>query len=132
MSKLAKLFIKNVTIFMDKNGVSKADIARSMGVASSGLAPYFRGDSAPSIDKLEKFAIAVKAEPHQLLMPEVPTETPTVSTLSKLVESQSQLLDGNEELLEAWASLDQNEKEVMLKQIQMMAGNKSKNLKSKA
>jgi hypothetical protein len=42
------------------------------------------------------------------------------------------MLDGNEELLEAWGRLDETQKEYMLNQIKMIAPQAHKDSKSKA
>lgn len=111
--------------------MSQTELATSMGLRPGNINRYVTGSVEPKISALEKIAKELNVEPHTLIMPDTPKESPTVSSLSKLVEQQSKMLDGNEELLELWNKIDHDTKGVLMKQIRNFA-QKEKAKKAKA
>lgn len=120
-TNILKTFEKNLSELMTRKKVSQTDLANKLGISSANIHRYLSGKVEPKITAIDKIARAMDIEAHELLLPNQPKETPTITTLSKLIEKQSKLLDGNEELLELWNKLNEQHKEVLIAQIRNFA-----------
>lgn len=131
-TKILELFSKNLEFQMVKKGYSQTTLANLMGQKPGVISRYISGKVEPKISAVARMAEELEIEPYVLLLPDQPKESPTVSTLSKLVESQSKLLDGNERLLEIWSRLDEGHKSVIMDQMIRLVGHAEKSKKAKA
>lgn len=131
MYKSLILLRKNLREFLDSRDWSQKKLASEMNHSPTSLNRVFTTDTDFQISMLDKIAEALKIETYELLLPEQPKESPTISSLAKTIEQQATLLDGNEELLELWNKLDEDHKEVLLKQLRNLTQKESQK-KSKA
>lgn len=132
MNKSLYLLRKNIKDLLDLKEMTQRDLAKKTGQSPTSLNRLFTTETDFRISILDRFGKALNMEPYQFLLPTVPKETPTITGLLKTIEKQAVMLDGNEELLEAWNQLDEIQKEILLNQIKMQVPQNEKNKKFKA
>jgi len=67
MFKSAESFLKNVNNLMNQAGMRAADLARAMGMSPQQLSAYLNEGRTPSLEVLDRFALALETTPGALL-----------------------------------------------------------------
>jgi transcriptional regulator with XRE-family HTH domain len=71
-ARLHAVFVANVIAQMDELGMTRSQLARAMGVAPQKITQIlkgYEGYSNPTLELLERFALALDTQPHTLLEP---------------------------------------------------------------
>lgn len=68
---LGNLFRQNLSFFMNLRGLSQADLARMLKVSPTQAGRLANGPASPTLDTIEKVAIALRVPPFFLILHEI-------------------------------------------------------------
>jgi transcriptional regulator with XRE-family HTH domain len=67
MKTLVHIFARNLKRLMAEQGLNQTKLARKLGVEQPHIATYLKGQKAPTLTTVEKFARVLDIEPWKLL-----------------------------------------------------------------
>lgn len=85
MSKSQDILAERLEAELKRREKGKGDLAGVLGISRPTLDAYLKGKKPPTLDTLDRIAIAIGKEPWQLIGPEAP---PTVEELTQVIQNQ--------------------------------------------
>lgn len=84
--------IRNLRFLMDREGLSEAALAKRSGVSQKGINKILNGESAPTLDTVDKLSAAFGLNLWHLIMPNLPDDlisSPSIERLYSFYTSAS-------------------------------------------
>lgn len=112
MEKLNKTFSENLNYFMELRGKSQADLARALGVATSSVSAWCKGQKVPRSDKVAAICRFLLISMNDLL-----SERPAEQTFEQL------LWDNYGVMLRKFGELSEADKQIVVDLVERLGGN---------
>lgn len=115
MNNVNKIFAYNLKKYLNKKDVTQKDLAESIGVSTSAVNTWCKGQRVPRMDKIEKMAKYFGVQKSDLLENKH-FDAPDLSALMKMLVADKDFY----ELVTKISNMDSNERKKMLIYIDML------------